>query len=196
MHGCLQLLKCIKKSPVVRDGLRHLLTYTYDPIRSRVKSGAGFVYIITHAFLIFKYGTIHAYIYTKAIPLIQFLLRVFFMQIQIGIDIVLILAFLAYLSVVTGWNSKNKAAYIKQFRHVPISLLFKEIRYMYFISMACVLITIILVDWRIYNVASYFDALSVSLWIFIIYFTIFSTYQIGTAILVKLLMIFSNRATS
>ncbi|HHP4573625.1 TPA: hypothetical protein ACSBVD_001297 [Acinetobacter baumannii] len=39
------------------------------------------------------------------------------MQIQIGIDIVLILAFLAYLSVVTGWNSKNKAAYIKQFRH-------------------------------------------------------------------------------
>ncbi|HFF4687348.1 hypothetical protein, partial [Acinetobacter baumannii] len=80
--------------------------------------------------------------------------------------------------------------------HVPISLLFKEIRYMYFISMACVLITIILVDWRIYNVASYFDALSVSLWIFIIYFTIFSTYQIGTAILVKLLMIFSNRATS
>ncbi|WP_050683438.1 hypothetical protein [Acinetobacter sp. 723929] len=93
------------------------------------------------------------------------------MQIQIGIDIVLILAFLAYLSVVTGWNSKNKAAYIKQFRHVPISLLFKEIRYMYFISMACVLITIILVDWRIYNVASYFDALSVSLWIFIIYFT-------------------------
>ncbi|HAV4670850.1 TPA: hypothetical protein JIU17_13350 [Acinetobacter baumannii] len=36
------------------------------------------------------------------------------MQIQIGIDIVLILAFLAYLSVVTGWNSKNKAAYIKQ----------------------------------------------------------------------------------
>ncbi|MCO5718757.1 hypothetical protein NDJ51_15415 [Acinetobacter baumannii] len=55
------------------------------------------------------------------------------MQIQIGIDIVLILAFLAYLSVVTGWNSKNKAAYIKQFRHVPISLLFKEIRYMYFL---------------------------------------------------------------
>ncbi|EMI8080560.1 hypothetical protein ACV7AS_002867 [Acinetobacter baumannii] len=48
------------------------------------------------------------------------------MQIQIGIDIVLILAFLAYLSVVTGWNSKNKAAYIKQFRHVPISLLFKS----------------------------------------------------------------------
>ncbi len=66
MHGCLQLLKCIKKSPVVRDGLRHLLTYTYDPIRSRVKSGAGFVYIIIHAFLIFKYGTIHAYIYTKS----------------------------------------------------------------------------------------------------------------------------------
>lgn len=112
MHGCLQLLKCIKKSPVVRDGLRHLLTYTYDPIRSRVISGAGFVYIIIHAFPIFKYGTIHAYIYTKAIPLIRTVLRVFFMQIQIGIDIVLILAFLAYLSVVTGWNSKNKAAYI------------------------------------------------------------------------------------
>ncbi len=38
------------------------------------------------------------------------------MQIQIGIDIVLILAFVTYLSVITGWNSKNKAAYIKQFR--------------------------------------------------------------------------------
>lgn len=118
------------------------------------------------------------------------------MQIQIGIDIVLILAFLAYLSVITGWNSKNKATSIKQLRHLPISRLFKEIRYMYFISMACVLVTILLVDWRIYYVASYFDALSVSFWIFIIYFTIFSTYQIGTAILVKLLMIFSNRATS
>ncbi|NDM09799.1 hypothetical protein [Acinetobacter baumannii] len=118
------------------------------------------------------------------------------MQIQIGIDIVLILAFLAYLSVVTGWNSKNKAAYIKQFRHVPISLLFKDIRWMYFICMACVLITIILVDWRIYYVAYYFDALSISLWIFLVYFSIFSTYQIGTAILLKLLTIFSKRATS
>lgn len=112
------------------------------------------------------------------------------MQIQIGIDIVLILAFFTYLYVVTGWNSKNKATSIKQLRQLPISLLFKEIRLMYFICMACVLITILLVDWRIYNVANYFDALSVSLWIFIIYFSIFSTYQIGTAILVKLLTIF------
>lgn len=118
------------------------------------------------------------------------------MQIQIGIDIVLILAFFTYLYVVTGWNSKNKATSIKQLRQLPISLLFKEIRLMYFICMACVLITILLVDWRIYNVANYFDALSVSLWIFIIYFSIFSTYQIGTAILVKLLTIFCNRSSS
>ncbi len=118
------------------------------------------------------------------------------MQIQIGIDIVLILAFSAYLYFITGWNGKNKAASIKQFRQIPINLLFKEIRWMYFACMACVLITIILVDWRIYYVACYFDALSVSLWIFLIYFSIFSTYQIGTAILLKLLTIFSNRATT
>ncbi|OTL81751.1 hypothetical protein B9X62_15310 [Acinetobacter pittii] len=37
------------------------------------------------------------------------------MQIQIGIDIVLILAFSAYLYFITGWNGKNKAASIKQF---------------------------------------------------------------------------------
>lgn len=118
------------------------------------------------------------------------------MKIQIGIDIVLILAFSAYLYFITGWNGKNKAASIKLLRQNPINLLFKQIRWMYFACMACVLITIILVDWRIYNVANYFDALSVSLWIFIVYFSIFSTYQIGTAILLKLLTIFSNRASS
>ena len=116
------------------------------------------------------------------------------MQIQIGIDIVLILAFFSYLSVLYRWNSKNKISSMKQLRHLPISHLFKEIRLMYFICMACVLVTIILVNWRIYNVADYFDALSVSLWIFIIYFSFFSMYQIGSAILLKLLVIFSNRA--
>ncbi|WP_149931807.1 hypothetical protein [Acinetobacter oleivorans] len=43
------------------------------------------------------------------------------MQIQIGIDIVLILAFSAYLYFITGWNGKNKAASIKQFRQIPIN---------------------------------------------------------------------------
>lgn len=118
------------------------------------------------------------------------------MQIQIGIDIVLILGFLAYLSVVTGWNSRNKAASIKQLRQLPLTLIYKHARVMYFICMAFVLVTIILVDWRIYCIGSYFDALGVSLWIFLIYFTLFSTYQIATAILIKLLMIFSNRAPS
>ena len=90
MHGCLQLLKCIK-SPVVRDGLRHLLTYTYDPIRSRVISGAGFVYnpCISY-FQIWNHSRLHIY---KSNTLNTVLIKGVFMQIQIGIDIVLILAF-------------------------------------------------------------------------------------------------------